>query len=315
MTTAVVFGYGDVGVRCLATLLAQGVQVAQVFTHPDDPNEARWYASMTRFAAEHDIPVHLSADASGADVESVVAACAPDLIFSFYYRRMIPESVLRHARSASLNMHGSLLPAFRGRAPVNWVCVHGATQTGASLHHMTTKPDAGALVDQLAVPILPDDTAYDVFRKVCTAAELVLSRSLPGLCAGTALATALDLTAGSYYGGRRPEDGEIDWSQGALRAHNLVRAVAPPFPGARTQLAGQVLRVLRTRLDGRTAQVPAGAEPACVFVDAGHVYARCPDGSLLRLLEVEWGDQLRSLEDLRATLRHGALPLTGKGAR
>ncbi len=314
MTTAVVFGYGDVGVRCLATLLAQGVQVAQVFTHPDDPNEARWYASMTRFATEHDIPVHLSTDASGADVESVVAACTPDLIFSFYYRRMIPESVLRHARSAALNMHGSLLPAFRGRAPVNWVCVHGATQTGASLHHMTAKPDAGALVDQMAVPVLSDDTAYDVFRKVCTAAELVLSRSLPSLCAGTAMATALDLTAGSYFGARRPEDGEIDWSQGALRAHNLVRAVAPPFPGARTQLAGQTLRVLRTRLDGRTAQAPANAAPACVFADADHVYARCPDGSLLRLLEVEWGDQLLPLDALRATLHHDALPLTGKGA-
>jgi methionyl-tRNA formyltransferase len=314
MATAVVFGYGDVGVRCLATLLAQGVQVAQVFTHPDDPNEARWYASMMRFATEHDIPVHLSADAAGAEVESVVSGCAPDFIFSFYYRRMIPESVLRHARSAALNMHGSLLPAFRGRAPVNWVCVHGATETGASLHHMTAKPDAGALVDQLAVPILPDDTAYDVFRKVCTAAELVLSRSLPSLCAGTAVATALDLTAGSYYGARRPEDGEIDWSQGALRAHNLVRGVAPPFPGARTQLAGQTLRVFRTRLDGRAAAVPAGATPACVFADGARVYARCTDGSLLRLLEVEWGAQLQSLDVLRTTLQQGFLPLTGKSS-
>lgn len=313
MTTAVVFGYGDVGVRCLATLLAQGVRVAQVFTHPDDPNEARWYASMTRFATEHDIPVHLSADASGAEVEAAVAATAPDFLFSFYYRRMIPDAVLRHARSAALNMHGSLLPAFRGRAPVNWVCVQGATQTGASLHHMTAKPDAGALVDQMAVPILPDDTAYDVFRKVCTAAELVLARSLPALHAGTAVAKPLDLTAGSYYGARRPEDGEIDWSLGAQRAHNLVRAVAPPFPGARTLLAHQPLRVLRTRLDGRTpSALPTGAS-ACVFAEGERVYARCTDGSLLRLLEVEWGNTLQPLEALRTQLGSGALPLTGKG--
>ena len=312
MTTAVVFGYGDVGVRCLATLLAQGVRVAQVFTHPDDPNEARWYASMTRFATEQDIPVHLSADASGADVQALVAGCEPDLLFSFYYRRMIPDAVLRLARSGALNMHGSLLPAFRGRAPVNWVCVKGATQTGASLHHMTAKPDAGALVDQMAVPILPDDTAYDVFRKVCTAAELVLARSLPALRAGTAVATALDLAAGSYYGARRPEDGEIDWSGGAQRAHNLVRAVAPPFPGARSQLDGQPLRLLRTRLDGR-APVPPVAAAACVFVDGERVYARCTDGSLLRLLEVEWGTQLLPLDALRAQFGAGALPLTGKG--
>ena len=313
MTTAVVFGYGDVGVRCLATLLAQGVRVLQVFTHPDDPNEARWYASMTRFATEHDIPVHLSADAAGAEVEAAVAALGPDLLFSFYYRRMIPDAVLRHARQAALNMHGSLLPAFRGRAPVNWVCVHGATETGASLHHMTARPDAGALVDQMPVPILPDDTAYDVFRKVCTAAELVLARSLPALRDGTAAAVPLDLSMGSYYGARRPEDGEIDWSQGAQRAHNLVRAVAPPFPGARTQLDGQPLRVLRTRLDGRQPLLPDAALSACVFAEAHRVYARCMDGSVLRLLEVEWGEALLPLTALQAQLAQGPLRLTGRG--
>jgi methionyl-tRNA formyltransferase len=178
---------------------------------------------------------------------------------------------------------------------------------------MTAKPDAGALVDQMAVPILPDDTAYDVFRKVCTAAELVLARSLPALCAGTAVAKPLDLTAGSYYGARRPEDGEIDWSLGAQRAHNLVRAVAPPFPGARTQLAGQPLRVLRTRLDGRTPAVPATVAAACVFADGERVYARCSDGSLLRLLEVQWGSDLQPLEALCIQLGSGAWPLTGKG--
>ena len=141
MTTAVVFGYGDVGIRCLATLLAQGVTVPLVVTHPDDPAEALWYGSLARFAQERDIPVHLSADADADELHAQLVALKPDLLFSFYYRRMLPQRLLAVPRSGAYNLHGSLLPQFRGRAPVNWVCVHGATQTGASLHVMTAKPD------------------------------------------------------------------------------------------------------------------------------------------------------------------------------
>ena len=111
-------------------------------------------------------------------------------------------------------MHGSLLPKFRGRVPVNWAIIHGERQTGASLHYMEKKPDAGDLVDQQAVPILPDDTAVEVFDKVTVAAELVLDRSLPAPGTGhRGRARKLDLKAGSYFGRRRPEDGRIDWQQ------------------------------------------------------------------------------------------------------
>jgi methionyl-tRNA formyltransferase len=306
MSTAVVFGYGDVGVRCLATLLAQGVTVALVVTHADDPNETQWYASLHRFAVEHDLPVHLSDDASGADLLAKVAACAPDFLFSFYYRRVIPRSLLDCARRAAFNLHGSLLPQFRGRAPVNWAVLMGATETGASLHHMVDKPDAGNLVDQMAVPILPDDTAYDVFRKVCAAAEFVLYRSLPALLAGTAPNIVQDLAVGRYFGARRPQDGEIDWSWDARRIHNLVRAVAPPFPAARTVIDGQSARIFRTRVV--TEAAPALAGPA-LFSRDGHCFARCGDGSVLRLLEVELAGQVVDLAELAARLVAGPIAL------
>ena len=104
-------------------------------------------------------------------------------------------------------MHGSLLPRYRGRAPVNWAVLHGERETGATLHYMTEKPDAGDIVAQSAVPILPDDTAREVFDKVTVAAEIALDGVLPALIAGTAPRVPQDLAAGVYFGGRRPEDG------------------------------------------------------------------------------------------------------------
>jgi methionyl-tRNA formyltransferase len=309
VTTAVVFGYGDVGIRCTATLLAQGVTVLLVASHADDPNETQWYGSLARFASERDLPLHLSEDAQSPELLARVRALKPDFLFSFYYRRMIPQAVLDCATRGAFNMHGSLLPQFRGRAPVNWAVVKGASVTGASLHRMTSKPDAGHLVDQMAVPILPDDTAFDVFRKVCPAAELVLHRSLPGLIAGTAPDIVQDLTAGSYYGARRPEDGEIDWSRPAAEIHNLVRAVAPPFPAARTTLAGQPVRFFRTLASSVAAPEVAGP---VLFARDGRCYARCGDASVLRVLEMEVDGRVVDIAAYAAGLQ-APIPLPLKG--
>ncbi len=185
---------------------------------------------------------------------------APDFLFSFYYRQMLGAPLLALPRHGALNMHGSLLPRYRGRAPVNWAVLHGERETGATLHHMAEKPDAGDMVAQTAVPILPDDTAREVFDKVTVAAELTLDRVLPALLAGTAPRVPLDLAAGSYFGGRTAEDGRIDWMQPAAAIHNLVRAVAPPYPGATTLVGGRPARILRTRV--LDAAAPAGAAAA-----------------------------------------------------
>lgn len=280
MPTAAVFAYHDVGVRCLSVLLARGVRVPLVVTHEDDPAEPRWFASVAQLAREHGIPVATPARPEGA--MPPLAAAAPDFVFSFYYRRMVPAPMLRLARRGAYNMHGSLLPRFRGRAPINWAILRGATETGATLHAMVEKPDAGDIVDQLAVPILPDDLAIDVFRKVTVAAELVLDRSLAALLAGRAPHTPQDLAQGEYCGGRRPEDGRIDWSRPAREIHDLVRAVAPPFPGAFGAIEAGVLRVLRTR----SPQPGRSSRPA-LRVEGAQLLADCADGSTLPILEAE----------------------------
>src|SRR6185295_11533321 len=179
---AVVFAYHDVGVRCLQVLLEQGVDVPLVVTHRDDPAEAHWFASVAALARERGIET--LEDPGPAQIREKLAALPPDLIFSFYYRRMLPPEWLAAARRGAFNMHGSLLPKYRGRAPVNWAVLMGEAETGATLHEMVAKPDAGRIVDRERVAIGEDETAVEVFRKVTAAAQTVLRRSLPRLVAG-----------------------------------------------------------------------------------------------------------------------------------
>ncbi len=300
--SAVVFAYHDLGVRCLSVLLARGVDVRMVVTHPDDPAEGAWFASVAQLARERGLDVQMPADPNDPGFARRVRDLAPDFIFSFYYRAMLSGALLGAARRGAYNMHGSLLPRYRGRSPVNWAVLNGERETGATLHAMVDKPDAGPIVDRQAVPILPDDLALDVMRKVVVAAEIVLDRALPALLAGTATLVPQDLRAGSYFGGRKPSDGRIDWSLPGRRIHDLVRAVAPPWPGAFTTLGSSTLRVLRTRF------VPApGSRRGAIEVDArGGVVVHCIDGDLhLLALEVD-GEPLDGAGFVR---RFGGAPI------
>jgi len=244
---AVVFAYHDVGVRCLKTLLSGGVAVPLVVTVPDDPREQQWFASVAATAADYGLDVVAPEDTHAPRLIRRISELQPDFVFSFYYRSMLGAPLLRAARRGALNMHGSLLPKYRGRAPVNWAILHGEHETGATLHYMVERADAGDIVDSQAVPILIDDDAREVFDKVTVAAETVLARSLPALIAGTAPRRPQPILAGQYFGRRRPEDGRIHWSRPALEIHNLVRAVAPPFPGAFGIVGGERWEIHRTR--------------------------------------------------------------------
>ena len=284
MTRAVVFAYSEVGVRCVRELLTQGVQISLLFTHVDDPNESRWFGSVHQLALAHGLHVATPEDPNTARWIDAGRAANPDFIFSFYYRYLLSPQWLALARRGALNMHGSLLPKYRGRAPVHWAIIHGEPVTGASLHYMLEKPDAGALVDQQSVPILENDTALQVSFKVADAAEQVLRRSLPMLIQGTSAALPLDLARGSYFGRRRPEDGRIDWRCGARAVHDLVRAVAPPFPGAFTEVNGCRLAVLETRVDSKA--VRDATKAPSLYAEDGAWFADCVDGRRLKILQL-----------------------------
>ncbi len=283
---AVVFAYHNVGVRCLSVLLAHGVEVALVVTHLDNPNETIWFESVAALAALHGIPTITPDDPNDPAVVAKIAALKPDFLFSFYYRQMLKAPLLAVATRGAFNMHGSLLPKYRGRVPVNWAVLHGERETGASLHRMLDKPDAGGIVAQQAVPILPDDTAHEVFQKVTVAAEMALDRILPQLIAGTASELPQNLAQGSYFGGRKAEDGRIDWRQPAQAIHNLVRAVAPPYPGAFSATPKGLLHILKSFVPSQPCIQAHSPEP-CLYEDNGNLWAECGDGRTLRLLAAE----------------------------
>ena len=284
MTRAVVFAYHDVGVRCLSVLLDAGVEVALVVTHTDAPGDTIWFDSVAELASRYAIPTVTPDDPNTPEFVACVAALAPDFVFSFYYKLMLKAPLLQIPERGAYNMHGSLLPQYRGRVPVNWAIIHGEMETGATLHSMTVKPDAGAIVAQQAVLILRDDTAGEVMRKVTCAAEITLHRALPGLIDGTAQFTPQDLTQGGYFGGRRAEQGRIDWSQSASAIHNLIRAVAPPYPGAFTEVAGQSLRILRSRVVG---EHPAARASPVLHCTPEGCQVICGGGGTLGLLALE----------------------------
>ncbi len=234
----VVCAYHNVGYRCLEELLRQGAEVALVFTHEDSPTEEIWFASVRELAQRHGIP-YVTSDINEPANVARLRELAPDFILSFYYRNMIKPEVLEIPGKGALNLHGSYLPRYRGRVPVNWAVINGETETGATLHYMVEKPDAGDIVDRERVEILFTDTAFDVFNKVTDAAVKVIARAWPLLRDGKAPRIPMDLKAGSYFGGRKPADGLIDWTQSAVRIYNLIRGVTHPYPGAFTHLDGR----------------------------------------------------------------------------
>jgi len=240
---AVVFAYHNMGIVGIRALREAGFAVPMVFSHADDPKEDRWFGSVTDFCRDQRIPVHLPGNVNEPPWPETIRNAGPDFLFSFYYRSMLSPEILSLPRVCAMNLHGSLLPRYRGRAPVNWVLVKGETETGITLHLMTEKPDAGDIVGQVKVPITFEDTALTLFGKMEDAASGLLAGLLPRIAKGEIPRRPNDLAHGSYFGGRRHEDGRIDWSRPAVEIYNLVRAVTRPYPGAFSELAGERLTV------------------------------------------------------------------------
>jgi methionyl-tRNA formyltransferase len=281
---AVVFAYHDVGVNCLKALLGAGIQVDLVITHQDDPHENVWFGSVAKLCDDQKIP-YITPNANQLmELIPQLQKLTPDYLFSFYYRHMIPAELLACAKIGALNMHGSLLPKFRGRAPVNWAILQGATETGATLHMMEVKPDAGDIVGQSAVSIGPNETATDVFGKVSRAAITVINQALPELIQGRIPRKPNNLAQGSYFGGRKPADGQILWHQTAQQVHNLVRAVAPPYPGAFTDWQGQRKIVAHTSLEGPFPRELDLQAPGIQVVD-NQVFGVCGDQKAVAILD------------------------------
>ena len=284
-----VFAYHDVGYECLDFLIQNDEYIQAVITHKDDPEEEVWFRSVAGLAKKNGIPVYTPETVNTPSWIEQIRSWAPDIIFSFYYRNMINEEVLKIPPLGAFNMHGSLLPKYRGRAPINWAVLHGEKETGVTLHHMVKRADAGDIVDREAVPVGPEDTARDVFNKCVKAARLVLERRLEELAQGTAPRMKQDESQATYFGGRKPEDGRIDWTTSAETIYNLIRAVTHPYPGAFTEVDGKKLFIWWAKPapgPGGTPGQIVSADPLLVATGAGN----------LEVVNWEWEDEEETRE-------------------
>jgi UDP-4-amino-4-deoxy-L-arabinose formyltransferase / UDP-glucuronic acid dehydrogenase (UDP-4-keto-hexauronic acid decarboxylating) len=232
MNNSIVFAYHDIGCVGIEALLEAGYSIQAVFTHADEPQENQFYGSVAQLCAHHGIPVHAPPDVNHPLWVERIRALRPDYIFSFYYRKLLSGEVLGCARRGCYNLHGSLLPRYRGRAPVNWVLVNGERETGVTLHRMVERADAGAIVAQRRVAIAPDETALTLHGKLRENARGLLADCLPLLARGDLVEHPQDESQASCFGRRTPADGELDWARPAVALASLVRAVTQPYPGA-----------------------------------------------------------------------------------
>jgi methionyl-tRNA formyltransferase len=284
----VVFAYHNIGVIGLEALVQKKFDIRTIFSHLDDPDENIWFGSVADWAKKNQIPVFCPQNVNTPKWVEMIRKISPEVIFSFYYRNLLSRDILTIPSAGSFNLHGSLLPAYRGRCPVNWVLVNGEQRTGVTLHHIIETPDAGDIVGQKEVVIEFEDTAYTLYQKLCVKAKVLLEELLPLIQKGIAPRIAQNLKQGSYYGGRRPDDGRINWDWPVMKIYNLVRAVSEPYPGAFTYLPeGLKLFVWWAFPEkGSISKSPVGT----LEFEEDNVYVRASDGRL-KLMDIEVGKE------------------------
>jgi methionyl-tRNA formyltransferase len=232
MATAIVCAYSPVGMEALAGLLEAGMQVLALYTYPQGPEDS-WFTPPAVLAGERGIPVLMEPRFNEDRVFAAVRDFRPDFLFSFYFREMIQARFLDLPRLGAYNLHGSMLPRYRGRAPINWVLLRGEPATGITLHAMTPKPDDGDIVGQAALPIAWDETALSLTLRCAGAGRGLVRSVVPKLVDGSAVRIPQrTLGPSTYFGGRKPEDGQLDLDGTARDGFNLIRAVADPWPNA-----------------------------------------------------------------------------------
>ena len=243
----ILFAYNDIGYVALKTLHEMGHEICAVFTHPDDPKENVWFRSVRQLAEILKIPVFDPDNINDTEWIKKIKNYQPDALFSFYYRKMICDNILTIPPKGAFNLHGSLLPKYRGRVPIHWAIIHGEKETGLTLHFMVKKPDAGDILAQKKVTIEEDDTALSVYQKLVPLTQKILLKTIPQIEKGTFDRTPQNPTFATYFSGRKPEDGKINWNQTNKQIYNLIRAVTHPYPGAFTEWEGKKMIIWKAK--------------------------------------------------------------------
>ncbi|HEX9874662.1 MAG TPA: methionyl-tRNA formyltransferase [Deferrimonas sp.] len=274
----VFMGTPDFALETLEGLLDAGVDLCAVYTQPDRPKGRGNKLSappVKELAIARGIPVFQPVKLRDPLVVEELRALVPDLIVVVAYGQILPRSVLEIPRYGCINVHASLLPRYRGAAPINQAVIDGEEVAGVTTMVMDVGLDTGAMLIKRATPIGPEETAGELHDRLALLGREAMEETLERLCAGTLRAQAQDDALSTYAPMLKKEDGLIDWSRSAQAIHNQVRGL-DPWPGAFTHLDGEVLKIARTR-----PEAGGGAPGTVVSAAADGVRIACGEGILL----------------------------------
>jgi methionyl-tRNA formyltransferase len=307
MTVPILFVGGSVvGDAVLRHLVTQGYPVTSVVGMLDHPHETIQIEPQMRALCER-VGIHYGgAELPASALEGLIRDRGPRFLITTGYRRLIPPDVFRLCDRGAVGAHFSLLPAYRGFAPVNWAVLNGERTTGVSLFHLAEGMDSGDIVAQGPLEIGPDETAGEVLDRAIPLFLNLLDQHLSALLEGTAPRHPQVDDNATYTCARTPDDGRIDWSAPAEQIHNLVRALSHPFPGAFTTHGGRRLTVWRTRLPAIPRRYVGSVPGRIVGVRSGVTQVLAGDG-VVELLSVQYPDEAetpagRVLRSVRDTL-------------
>jgi len=286
----VFIGASELGWECCRVLFERGQNIVGILSAPRE-FRISWspsgvtnvrHRSFDDLAAAHDVPLRLMTTKM-RDSAEWIAGLHPDLLVVAGWYHLIPKSMLANVPLGAVGLHNSLLPRYRGGAPLVWSIINGESETGVTLFYLADGVDDGDIVGQQAFPIAFEDTIADVVRKAIDAAVDVVARHVPEIALGAAPRIPQDHATATTFPQRGPEDGLLDWNaKSARQAYDWVRAQTRPYPGAFTWRGSEKLTIWRASLLDEMAVAPPGT-----FVREDAVV--CADQRLLRLDEVSVG--------------------------
>lgn len=293
----VFMGTPDFAVPSLQKLIGSKHEICAVFTQPDKP-KGRGYVltppPVKELALKHGLPVHQPASLKTEEAYSLISTYKPDMIIVVAYGKILPESLLQLPAYGCVNVHGSLLPKYRGAAPIQWAVINGEPESGVTTMRMAKGLDTGDILLMERTPIAENETAGELFDRLALMGADLLLKTVAGLEAGCI--TPVPQTGDSCYAAQlSKEDSEIDWFRPAREIHNQIRGLNP-WPIASTKWHGKKLKVYRSVLLHSSSM----AKPGTAVDDNGLVVA-CGDHQALKLLEVQFegGKRMQATDFLR----------------
>ena len=279
-------GTAEFAVPTLRRLVNEGYPLAAVVTQPDKPSgrgQLMHPSPVKRNALELDLKVHQPATLKDDSVRIFFEKLQPDCIIVVAYGKLLPPWLIRLPRFGVVNLHGSLLPKYRGAAPIQWALANGETETGVCTMQIGEGLDTGPVYLCEKTFIQAEETVPQLSERLADIGAELMIRTLSGIVSGSLHATAQDHSRASLAPILRKEDGYIDWRWPAQTVHNRVRALNP-WPGTVTQFRGGLCRILKSKAG---QPLEASKSPGSIVASKGLVTVACGDGIGLELIEVQ----------------------------